>query len=161
MENLANITMYPINVPGKVQYKEHYSKDVDDVQILFDYIPLGCQDVAGNSISGHTKCIHYKASVQKVYVYDSGLSGTLSQSERQIINILYPFNKGFSFKRPKTVQDCHYPTCVIFSIAYATMLLLGENPTEEEIRLNEVHGDETLYMRIHLLNTFVNRKLKI
>lgn len=159
MKQLDNITMYPLNVFGNVQYKEHYSKTVNDVQIIFDYIKSVRHDVAGNLIYGHSKCIYYKASVKKVYVYDSAMTKNVTQREGQIINILYPFNKGILFKRPKIVQD-HHPTCGIYTIAYATMLLLGQDPTKTEIRLNEVHGDKTILMRIHLLNMFVNRKIK-
>lgn len=157
-EELDNITMYPLNVHGDVEYKQHYSETIDDVQIIFDTVESGHRDVAGNAVGGHTKCIHYKASVQRVYVYDSAMLMAVTQGEEEIINILYPFNKGIKFQRPKTIQD-HHATCAIYSMMYATILLLNGDPTKLEIKSNKIHGDETLYMRIHLLNILANRKL--
>lgn len=51
--------------------------------------------------------------------------------------------------------------CALFAITYATMLLLGKDPAEDSFKLNKVHGEEGLYMRLHTLDMLANRRVML
>lgn len=149
----SGMKMYPLNVHNNVSYEKHTMSHLDDVQIL-------CRERSmDKTIRGHVICIHYEASTKKVNVYDSGMFDILDEKQKSIIKTLYPYNTGTDFKRPKTVQVTY--TCGLFAMMYATMLLLKKDPAEFPIKLNEVAGDQTLYMRMHVLNMLVRRKLAL
>lgn len=41
------------------------------------------------------------------------------------------------------------------------LLLLGKDPAEQSVKLNDVHGEEGLYLRLHTLDMFANRRLTL
>lgn len=146
-----NITMYPTSTYHSINdFKQHKSIDSNDVQIVSSGIPNSA-DV------GHALCIQYHASSRKVRVYDSVMF-PLNQIHRKIVSQMYPYNQGIEYKEPKTLQG-KTEICGLFAMYYATMLLLGKDPAEQSFKLNEVHGEEGLYMRLHTLDMFANRRL--
>lgn len=154
MARLPNTKKYRLNAYENVQnYKPHRSSEIDDVQILYS------QGMRPNH-GPHALCIYYQASSQTVRVYDSAMYKSLDPTQQIIVERLYPFRKDIDFIEPKSRQH-KTPTCGIFAIIYANMLLLGADPADTEFKLNNVHGDDTLYMRLHILNMFVNRKLAL
>lgn len=153
MEQFPGIKFYYLHDYDDVlNYKPHSSTTINDVQILYGF--------PGPYEGAHALCIYYQASSQNVLVYDSSTFENLDPTQRQIVDRLYPFKRDIVYVTPKTRQD-ETPTCAIFSVIYATMLLLGYDPVDYGFRLNELYGDDTLYMRLHILNMFANRKLTL
>lgn len=150
----TNMKMYPVDDQGKVKFRKHNISN-DDVQILYG---LGFD--ANDPNEGHAICIYYRAFTQRIEVYDSAQHGWLSGEQLNAIRKLYPKNTPIDFKVPRTVQG-HSPTCAIFATAYATMLILNHDPEQTPISLNTIYGDDTLFMRIHLLNMLANRQLAL
>lgn len=110
--------MYRMNTASdNVEYELHTMSDLDDVQISYGE-PYGPG-------SGHGIATYYMASNQKVYVYDSGMICQLDERQQTNIYRRYPNNNGVEFKRPTALQGDN-PTCALFAIAYATMLLMGK-----------------------------------
>lgn len=132
-------------------YKPHQSSEIDDVQILYS-------SSMGPNHEPHAVCIFYQASSKNVLVYDCAMYRTLDPNQLAIVNRLYPFKNEIKFAIPKTIQGKNKAGGP-FVIMYATMLLLKIDPDNTAIRLNNVHGDEALYMRLHILNMFANRRL--
>lgn len=153
-KQFPNIKMYPVaNYHSIDNFVQHESCETNDVQILYDG-EVGSQDI------GHAICINYQASSQNVLVYDSQMSEKLEPKQEEIIRKLYPFKKGIVFKKPKTTQGLIH-TDPIFTIMYATMLLLNTDPSKNDLKLNTVFGEEALYMRLHILDMFANEKLSL
>lgn len=153
IEQFPKIKMYSIDDFDSVDnFKSHNSSKKNDVQISYGYMRP--------RTNPHAICLFYHADSKEVRVYDSSMFEKLDSKQLEIIARLYPFNKGIVYKTPKTRQGFN-PTCGVFATIYATMLLLGIDPEKTEIKLNRVHGDETLYMRLHILNMFGNRKLTL
>lgn len=119
--------------------RKHNSTNADDVHIMLIRLPAQKVDAAGYTFIYTSKCIFYRGIDGKVCVYisDSSAAGTVeSLTDGEM--------EGFDTKkRPKTFRD-HHRTSGIFSIAYATMLWFGVDPSKREIKSNKVHGDETL-----------------
>lgn len=145
--------MYPIDAYHFIEKFTEHNSSKNDIQILYDGKP-------GSKELGHALCLFYQASSQQVLIYDSMVTEKLDLTHKKIIRKLYPFNKGIVFQQPKFVQGKTI-TCKIFAIIYATMLLLGKDPDKNDFKLNIVTGEETLYMRLNILNMFVNRKLSL
>lgn len=141
-------------------YQTHSPRTIDDVQLIYGTYFHNTQYWAMIHVTYHSVCILYKAISRTVHVYDSAMDYRLDDRQLNIISELYPYNLGIIFERPTALQN-HHPTCAIFAITYATMLLLGADPKNTSIRLNKVHGDETLYMRMHILNMLATRKLSL
>lgn len=152
--------MYRIRTRDLNVYQTHSPSTIDDVQLIFGTYFHNTQYWAKIHVTYHAVCILYKANTQTVHVYDSSMDYRLDVRQRDIISKLYPNNLGIIFERPIALQN-HHPTCAIFAIIYATMLLLGADPKNTSIKLNKVHGDETLYMRMHILNMLATRKLSL
>lgn len=146
--------MYYLDAYDSVEnFTPHKSKEANDVQIVY----TGGLD---RSVPGHVICMVYNATRQTVRLYDSRMRIKFTPKLLHIIHRLYPYNKGISIKKPIATQG-NSDTGAIFSIIYATMSLLGQNPAKDPIYLNQVHGDKTLYMRMHIMNMFANRKLAL
>lgn len=128
--------------------------DGSDIQILYS-------GAAGGNNIGHWKCVQYRARTNKVYVYDSLYGKFLNVEQKRLIFELYLLmEEDTIFVEPKYLQSG--PTsCGIHSIFYATTLLLGQDPTQVELKINKVRGDQSLYMRLHVLKMFANRKLAL
>lgn len=153
-EQLKNVSMYSRAMFKNVSNcRPHRSSEIDDVQLLHSpsmKAPYGA----------HILCIFYQASSKNVLVYDSGMYKLLDPMQLEIVNRLYPFKNEIKFVTPKTLQG-ETRACSLFAVIYATMLLLKVDPVNTAIRLNHVHGDEALYMRLHILNMFAKRKLAL
>lgn len=108
--------MFRMNTNGNVEYDLHTMIDLDDVQVSYGE-PHGPG-------SGHGISTYYMASDQKIYVYDSAMICKLDAQQQRNIQKRYPHNNGIEFKRPTALQGRN-PTCALFAIAYATMLLMG------------------------------------
>lgn len=136
--------------PKYSNLKVHSSNVTDDVQILFGG--------AGGERIGHWICINYKVSNRNIYVYDSLYGKHLNPTQKEIALLLYPYHQNVVYVDPKYYQK-DGTSCGIFSIFYATNLLLGKNPARIKPRLNNVYGDKSLYMRLHVIRMFVNHQL--
>lgn len=157
MQQFSGITMYPISYYENVEnFQPHKSSEIDDIQIL--------AGIFGGNRRAHAMCIYYQASNKFVLIYDSMdpmiYKNSLDPIQKIILDKLYPFKKDIIFIKPKSYQD-KSPSCAIFAIMYATMLFLKLDPANTEIKLNCVHGDETLFMRLHILKMFAERKLSL
>lgn len=130
--------------------KVHSSNNTDDVQILFG-------GVGGESI-GHWICINYKVSNQNIYVFDSFYGKHLNPTQEEIAFLLYPYHQDVVYVDPKFYQK-DVTSCGIFAIFYATNLLLGKNLANIKPRLNNIYGDQSLYMRLHVMRMFANHQL--
>lgn len=138
---MADILLY--QVPEF--YKELAKNATDDVQILY-----------GGRINdvkaiGHYICIFYKHTERRVYIYDSLFTQRLTDTQQQIVKFLYPLAKYQRFVKPKTLQP-DSTSCGVFSIAYATTLILGRDPKHTSFKLNggSLFGDRSMSMRHHI-----------
>lgn len=136
--------------PEYSELKIHSSNDINDVQILFGG--------AGGQSIGHWICMNYRVYDQNVYVYDSLYGQHFDPTQKEIAFLLYPYHQDIVYVDPKTYQR-DATSCGIFSIFYATHLLLGEDPANIKPKLNNVYGDQSLYMRLHIMRMFANHQL--
>lgn len=145
---------YVFNYQIIENYRQYNSTEIDDVQILYSgIVQIGAV--------GHWICTYYKASTRKVFVYDSLNRKYVNEVQHSIISRLYPDRKGsINYVKLKIIQTDE-TSCGIFSIFYATTLLLGEKPENIDVKMNYVYGDPSLYMRLHILKMFANQKLAL
>lgn len=135
-------------------YKPIDSNVTEDVQILYG------GEVAVDAI-GHWICINYKTDTRKLYVYDSKLKNALDSVQQNIIRILYPVIEGdVIFIEPRMFQTDN-TSCGLFTIVYAATLMLDGDPAKLRLKLNNIRGDQSLYLRLYLLKMFANRKLAL
>lgn len=127
--------------------------DTDDVQVFYG----GALNRA-NAI-GHYICVFYKHSERRVYIYDPLMLKTLLDTQRKIINYLYPMAKYLRYVKPKTKQP-DSTSCGVFSIAYATSLILGKDPKHTPLKLGR-QGDRSMAMRDHLKKILQDEKLSL
>lgn len=134
------------------------SNDRDHLQIVF----------SGNSKSvGHYILAHFVASENVVKIYDSlysfGMHGSvLSPSAKNILSRLYP-GKRVQFVEPATKQP-DSKSCGVFAIAYATTIILGEDPATYQLRLNGRSlrvWDKTMLLRKHIGSMYKSKCLKL
>lgn len=138
------------------KYKPYISKEKDDVQVFFGSL-ISFKSTGINPWI----CTYYKASTRKLYVYDSLYRKYLNKSQQEIIKHLYPKRQGkIIYVKPKNIR-IDGKSCGLFAIFYATTLLLGQKPEDSDIKINDVYGDPGLYMRLHILKMFANRKLAL
>lgn len=154
-EQLPKFNMFYAWTYQLIEYYKPIDTNVtDDVQILYG------GEVAVNAI-GHWICINYKTVTRKLYVYDSKLKNALDSTQQNIIRILYPAMEGdVIFVEPKSVQTDN-TSCGLFTIAYATSSLIDEDPAKLKLKLNNIRGDQSLYLRLYILKMFANRKLTL
>lgn len=149
---MADVVLY--QTPEFYKIFEKTSKD--DVQILYGGAVNDDQAV------GHYICIFYKHSEQKVYVYDSLYTQSLTATQQQIIKMLYPSSKSVEYVKPQTVQPDE-EACGVFAIAYATTLILGDDPKTKSLSLKldkkDKSGDKTMTLREHAKKMFVFKSL--
>lgn len=143
-----------------VQQPEHYERaaeevGTDDIQIIFE-------GQAGPHNIGHYICIHYVAAERTVYVYDSLYYGKLTKNNsRKVIDRRYPQGTKVVFVEPKTKQP-DGTSCGVFAAAYATTLILGRDPAEYPLLLqNHPSGDKTLQLRRHLASILEEDRLSL
>lgn len=128
-------------------YEECRNKD--DVQILYG------GEIGENKI-GHFICIFYREEI--VHVYDSLNKRSLHERQIQIINNRYPNRKDIIFVEPKTTQ-IDYTSCGPLTIAYATILILGQDPTNYSLKMDSNGTDHSSYLRKHIKTMFESRQL--
>lgn len=118
----------------------------NDIQILYKGVESLQQTL------GHYVCVRYKESIaggRSLLVFDSSKVKSLNDSQKKVLAKRY---KNIKPIKPKlyTEQSDNTP-CGIFALAYATSCFFNQNPMDISYKLNQVFGDEALYMRIHLL----------
>lgn len=132
-----------------IYYKKFTKKFSNYVQILFDHS------------AEHFICIFYKFYENTVYVYDSLFRKKLNDTQKRIIKILYPLvlSINIKFVEPKTIQP-DYDSCGVFSIAYATTIILGKDPRDVSLQLNKTMGvDESMILRNHIKDIITSERL--
>ena len=127
--------------------------ETDDVQVFY-----GGALNRENAV-GHYICVFYKHSERRVYIYDPLMLKSLLPTQRQIINFLYPMAKFLRYVKPKTKQP-DSTSCGVFSIAYATSLILGKDPKHTSLKLGG-DGDRSLSVRDHLKKIMQDEKLSL
>lgn len=129
----------------------------DDVQILFEG-NFGPQNI------GHYICIHFVYSQQKVYIYDSLHHGNISERSKNILRRRYPIYIEIVYCRPKTKQP-DLCACGVFATAYATTIILGQDPATYNLALTRNNNpnctDSTIDMRHHLANMIRRQTLAL
>lgn len=153
-EQLSEFKLYHVLNYHRVEHYKPHLNESDDVQILYG-------KGTDKGAIGHVICIRYRASSSTLHVYGSLMKKTLDPTQLKIIHRLYPkVNNRIIYKQPKTLQTDN-TSCGIFAILYATTLMLKKDPVDTAFELNNVHGDQTLYMRMHILKMFAHRKLTL
>lgn len=127
----------------------HNSKGTDGLRIL-----IGGR--VGPNKDPNWLCIRYNGITKKLHVYDNVFSGS---NVTDIINMQFPDNAGpIIYEKSKTPQ-AKPAASGIYAMIYATALLQGEDPAKNTFKLNHGYGDECLFMRLHLLKIFANKRL--
>lgn len=80
-----------------------------------------------------------------------------SERARTIIDYRYPNHKIIEFIVPKIKQPDKV-SCGIFSIAYATALIIGDDPADIQFNLNKYKRNETKSLRNHLVQMLEDKK---
>lgn len=138
---MVDVSFYPM-----VELYNPFQKQADDVQILYG-------GKAELNAVGHWICIFYKWRTKTVHVYDSLMYKELNAQQMKIVQRLYPNHKNISFEEPKTTQK-DLKSCGVFSIAYATSLILGYDPQAVNYELDTISTDSALKMRNHIKKMF-------
>lgn len=148
---MADILLY--QVPEF--YKELAKNSTDDVQILYG------GRVNDLHAIGHYICLFYRHNERRVYIYDSLVTKRLTDTQRQIVKYLYPLLQYIRYVTPKTKQ-VDSSSCGIFSIAYATTLILGQDPKYTSLKLDNLsRGDRSMPLRLHLKEMLTSEKLSL
>lgn len=114
----------------------------DDIQILF----LG--DVGS---IGHYICIHYVADLRSIHVYDPLGHRDSARTYDTILRQRYPHLQQILDRHPRITQP-DLISCGVFAIAYATILILGGDPTQITLAMNPLGTrDNTMALRRHLV----------
>ncbi|XP_031627280.1 uncharacterized protein LOC116343398 [Contarinia nasturtii] len=160
-----NYNLIPVAVTQIPEECNDYAKfDEDDVQIMYGG---SGGDVGGEHIVGHYICVHYLHELKRVHIYDS-LQSKFNTYRRlmKVLPVLYPlvnFTKLSSLKRitPETRQK-DVSSCGLFSIAYATTLIFGEDPATYKLQLSVGKGvDQSTALRAHLSNMLTTGNFSI
>lgn len=129
------------------------AENKDDLQIIF----------SGHwSSLGHYILAHFVANENVVKIYDSlhgsGQHGHRLQSdEKDVLTRLYP-GKKIVFVEPATKQSDGV-SCGIFAIAYATTIILGDDPAIYKLQLLNTNDDQAMALREHIARMYRNREL--
>lgn len=127
--------------------------DKDHVQIVF----------IGNSESvGHYILAHFVASEGVVKIYDSLFGKYLTKDAKSILSRLYP-GKRVQFIQPATRQP-DSKSCGVFAIAYATTIILGQDPATYNLQLTEMspeNKDRTMMLREHVAKMYESKEIKL
>ncbi|XP_031623391.1 uncharacterized protein LOC116340831 [Contarinia nasturtii] len=120
-----------------------------DVQILYSH-------------SNHYICIYFDPLRKTVYVYDSNISSTKSIIMNEHILIVrnrFPMSKTV-YVIPKTEQYDDTSSGPL-AIAYATTLILGENPAIYGFQMNTKHSDKAIHLREHIFKMLRKGELSL
>lgn len=144
------ITVLTVQIPEL--YTRRPGEDLnDDLQILFD-------GSGGPDCIGHFFCIHYRANEHTVYFYDSLHIKMLTARLQRVVDIRYP-GCAVEFVKPKTLQPDGF-SCGVFAAAYATTIILGEDPAEYPLQLMG-REDQTLELRNHMAKMLQENRLSL
>lgn len=150
-----NYPQYHMETTLYAQRRHLYYREpvfIDDVQVLF----LGRVENVG-----HYVCIHYVAGERILYVYDPLGSSDSADSYNTILRRRYPQLSRIVYRRPRVLQP-DYISCGVFSLVYATTVILGGDPTETDLQLNSMNTrDNTMILRQHLANSIESRQLTL
>ncbi|XP_031623390.1 uncharacterized protein LOC116340830 isoform X2 [Contarinia nasturtii] len=120
-----------------------------DVQILYSH-------------SNHYICIYFDPLHETVYVYDSYISSTKSiimHEHNLIVQNRFPMSKTV-YVIPKTEQYDDTSSGPL-AIAYATTLILGENPAIYGFQMNTKHSDKAIHLREHIFKMLRKGELSL
>lgn len=126
-------------------------KERDDVQILYG-------GGIGESVIGHWICIFYKAENRKVHVLDSLNRNILHERQIEIIQHRYPQKEEIVFMKPRILQSDR-TSCGPLAIAYATTIILGEDPITYEFEMDGNGVDNSSFLRKHIRRMFESNEL--
>lgn len=157
--------------------------DFDMISINFYHYPELCpvHDETKNDVQilstepknqepGHLRCIFYNAGNKTVSVYDSQYQKNrpfeLSEKEIFIIKRRYPNHTNINYIDTKTKQ-IDRSSCGPFSIAFATSLILGQDPKTHKLKTIPIFSasffskkfDHSETFRKHILKMFQSKKL--
>lgn len=76
-----------------------------------------------------------------------------------LVEIRYPYAR-VKFLIPKTTQP-DTVSCGVLSVAYATALILGEDPTKIPFKLDEGQKNKTVTLRRHFREILAENRLKM
>lgn len=79
--------------------------------------------------------------------------------EIDVLSRLYP-EKHVVFVKPATTQ-LDGASCGVFAIAYATTIVLGDNPANYHLQLNTANKDKTMELRNHIKDMYLSKKLQL
>lgn len=160
IDNLVNPNQqipYQMNPTVYKQRMDKYKnadENKNDVQIIF----------SGHwSSLGHYTIAHYVANEKLVKMYDSlhgsGQHGRrLQTDERNVLARLYP-GKTIKCVEPATKQPDGV-SCGVFAVAYATTIILGNDPAIYRLYLSNINlDDSTMALREHMVRMYRNKKL--
>lgn len=125
-----------------------------------DHLQIVLSGTAGSV--GHYILAHYIAKENVVNIYDSLNDSHLASTARYILSRLYP-GKKIKFVKPTTKQP-DGSSCGIFAIAYATTILLGEDPATYSFQLNNktsAVADRTMMLRRHVAKMYTSKKFEL
>lgn len=109
-------------------------------------------------------CIKYESYTKRLHVYNNVPSTALQKNEvadiqDNIIRKIFP-QKGLPIIYEKSRFARADPSSSgVWAIVYATTVLNGEDPTRIKFEMNDIHGDKSLPMRLHIMKIFSNRTL--
>lgn len=121
-------------------------------------------DRVGSNNDPNWICIKYNAITKKLYAYDNvfsrwNMNGHITEIQEDIINKQFSDKAGLIHYDESRTPQAKPPGSGIYAMIYATTLLLGEDPAKIQFKLNYDYGDECLFMRLHLLKIFANKRL--
>lgn len=116
-------------------------------------------DQNGTNVIGHYICVNDKAK-KRTYVYDSLKEKKLSASTVEHLKELLPKSKDNTLVTQKNTQPDNSSN-VVFAIAYATTLSLGEDPAEYSLLLDNGSPDKTTPLRNHLAQMLEEGELSL
>lgn len=134
----------------------HASKGTDGLRIL-------SASRIGPQKEHNWICIRYNSYTKRLHVYDNDITKSILKYDVPIQENI--FNKMFPYKVEPIVYD-KSKTCEadpasngIYAIIYAATALNGEDPAKIKFHTNDMYGDPTLYMRLHILKMFANNRV--
>lgn len=89
------------------------------------------------------------------------MKGNITEIQEDFINKQFPDRTGPILYEESTTAYAMPAASGIYAMIYATTLLHGKDPAKITFKLNYGYGDECLFMRLHLLKIFANKKLDV
>lgn len=151
-----------------VRYWFHLVNNVRDIQILF----------YKHGQVGHVLCVSYDSTSDAVNIYDScvklytvTIKRSMERKLQEILGRLYPNHTKIVWKIPKNTQNDN-SSCGVFTIAYASLLICGQDPELYELDFSKFklfemdsailypyYRDSTMPLRHHIWRMFRENRL--